>query len=57
MKDIMISNLDEGVVRKLRQQAFEEGVPLEDSLKRILSDAARAPKTRSLDQRFPAPTD
>jgi plasmid stability protein len=57
MEEITISNLDEGIVRQLKQQASEDGVALEVALKRILIDAARVSKTHRLDPHFPAPTD
>ena len=57
MNQITIRNLDEPVVLRLKQFAFEEGVPLEETLRRVLSDAVRGTKLRPQDPHFPAPTD
>ena len=57
MNQITIRNLDEPVVLRLKQFAFEEGVPLEETLRRVLSDAVRGTKPRPQDPHFPAPTD
>ena len=44
MNQITIPNLDDRVVQRLKQMAWQEGLPLEESLRRLLVDAA-LPKT------------
>jgi plasmid stability protein len=43
MNQITIPNLDDRVVQRLKQMAWQEGLPLEESLRRLLVDAALAP--------------
>jgi plasmid stability protein len=56
MNQITIRNLDDAVVQRLKQLAWQEGVPLEESLRRLLVgatlvDAARLrPRTRIRDR-------
>jgi hypothetical protein len=57
MSTITIPNLDETVVRQLKRMASEEGVPLEESLRRLLVRTAHMRQPRPLDAVFPAPTD
>ena len=52
-----ILNLDQTALRQLRQIASEEGVPLEESMRRLIAEAARNHRPRRLDGIFPAPTD
>lgn len=57
MDKITIPGIDESVLRPLRQIAAEEGVSLEESLRRLLASAARNRQKQRLDAEFPAPTD
>jgi len=52
-----IPNLDQTAVRQLRQIASEEGLPLEEALRRLIAQAARGHRPRRLDVIFPVPTD
>ena len=52
-----IPNLDQTAVRQLHQIASEEGLPLEEALRRLIAQAARSHSPRRLDAIFPAPTD
>ncbi len=57
MDQITIPGVDESVLRQLRQIASEDGLPLEESLRRLIVQAAQQRKVRRLDAVFPAPTD
>ena len=57
MDQITIPGVDESVLRQLRQIASEDGLPLEESLLRLIVQAAQQRKARRLDAVFPAPTD
>ena len=57
MDQITIHGVDESVLRQLRQMAAEEGVPLEESLRRLLIRATRNRQPQRLDAELPAPTD
>ncbi len=52
-----IPNLDQTAVRQLHQIASEEGVPLEEALRRLIAQAARSHRPPRLDAIFPVPTD
>jgi plasmid stability protein len=62
MNQITIRNLDDAVVQRLKQLAWQEGVPLEESLRRLLVDATLVDATHArhaypLRQQLPEPTD
>jgi hypothetical protein len=57
MDKITISNVDDTVWRQLRQIASEEGIPPEETLRRLITQAAREHGLRRLDAMFPVPTD
>ena len=57
MEEITIRNLDEGIVRRLRTIAWNEGVPLEDVLRRALTDVTQIRTPIYSDPRFPVSTD
>jgi plasmid stability protein len=41
MNEIMIRNLDDNLLRRLKQRAWQKGLPLEESLRLLLIDATR----------------
>ena len=43
MTPITIQNLDDTVVQRLRQKAWQDGVPLEEAIKRLLCEAVTNP--------------
>jgi hypothetical protein len=58
----MIANLDDAVVRQVRQIAWQQGVPLEEMMRRLLIHAMRdqhvqSAEAESWDDLLPAPTD
>jgi hypothetical protein len=58
----MIANLDDAVVRQVRQIAWQQGVPLEEMMRRLLIHAMRDQRVQcaeaeSWDDLLPAPTD
>jgi plasmid stability protein len=57
MEEITIRNLDEGIVRRLRAIASEEGVPVEEALRRMLADVTQLRAPVYADPRFPVSTD
>ncbi len=57
MNQITIRNLDDAVVQRLRQLAWQEGVPLEESLRRLLVDATRARQRYRVKEIHAEPTD
>lgn len=57
MNQITIRNIDDAVVSRLRQLAWQEGVPLEESLRRLLIESTRRPKFRAEAAYCPTPTD
>ena len=57
MEEITIRNLDEGIVRRLRAIAWQEGVPLEEALRRVLADVTQMRMPVYADPRFPVSTD
>ena len=62
MNQITIRNLDDAVVQRLKQLAWQEGVPLEESLRRLLVDATLVDATRTrhgcrMRQELPEPRD
>ena len=46
MGELVLKNLDDGVVIKLKQRAERQGLSLEDSIRRTLEDVARREPTR-----------
>jgi hypothetical protein len=42
MNQVIISNIDERTVQGLKQLAWRRGLPLEESLRRLLSEAVEA---------------
>ena len=44
MGQIIVRNLDDGVILRLKQRAFEQKLSLEESVRRILADSARPKK-------------
>ena len=52
MNDITIPNLDDAILQRLKQRAWQSGLPLEESLRRLLMDAAWGigPKRDSFDR-------
>ena len=57
MNDITIRNLDHASVQRLRQIAWQDGRPLEEIVRSLLVEAAKARDNKPRDQRFPPPTD
>ena len=57
MEEITIRNLDEDIVRRLRAIAWQEGVPLEEALRRVLADVTQTRMPAYADPRFPVSTD
>jgi plasmid stability protein len=45
MAQVVIRNLDDAVIRRLKSRAARKGVSLERELKTILTEAARADRT------------
>ena len=43
MNEITIRNLDDQLLRRLKQWAWQRGLPLEDSLRLLLVEATRKP--------------
>jgi plasmid stability protein len=46
MGELVLKNLDESVVTKLKQRAERQGLSLEESVRRTLEDVARAERPR-----------
>jgi len=57
MHQITIRNLDDAVVQRLKQLAWENGLPLEETLRRLLADASYRNHREYLAKNFPAATD
>ena len=57
MNDITIRNLDHASVQRLRQLAWQDGRPLEDIVRSLLIEAAKARHPKRMNDRFPADTD
>jgi plasmid stability protein len=54
---ITVQDLDDAVVDRLKLRAWREGVPLEESVKRVLTEATRSRGIRQLEEVYPLPTD
>ncbi len=48
MGQILIRNLDDNTIAKLKQRASDEGISLEESLRRALTDLAKPDKAELL---------
>ena len=57
MHQITIRNLDDAVVQRLKQLAWEDGLPLEETLRRLLADASNRNRRDHLARHFPEATD
>jgi hypothetical protein len=57
MGNITIPKLDQTAVRQLHQIASEDGLSLEEALRRLIARNARHRIPRRLDGIFPVPTD
>jgi len=57
MNDITIRNLDHASVQRLRQIAWQDGRPLEEIVRALLIEAAKARDPKRTDSAFPIPTD
>ena len=54
MNEITIRNLDDNLMRRLKQWAWQKGLPLEESLRLLLADATRkAPDGQRRSPDFP----
>jgi hypothetical protein len=61
MTQTLTATLDDSIFRQIRQIAREEGISVEETTRRLLSDAVSAQdirvKPESWDSLFPVPTD
>ena len=57
MDNVTIPKLDQTAVRQLHQLASEDGLPIEEALRRLIAESARNRRPRHLDAIFPVPTD
>jgi plasmid stability protein len=57
MNEIIIRNLDDASVQRLRQLAWQNGRPLEDVVRVLVLEAAQAREAKWPNDRFPVPTD
>ncbi len=57
MNEITIRNLDNADVQRLRQLAWQDGRPLEEIVRSLLIEAAKARDPKRHDVTFPSPTD
>ena len=52
MSQITISNLDDHILQGLKQIAWQNGLPFDESLRRLLSETVSARAARSQQQRL-----
>jgi plasmid stability protein len=57
MNEIIIRNLDNVCVQRLRQLAWQDGRSVEEIVRSLVLEAANARKPMQPDDRFPVPTD
>jgi hypothetical protein len=57
MGHVTIPKLDQTAVQQLHRIASEEGLPIEEALRRLIAESARNRRPRHLDAIFPVPTD
>jgi plasmid stability protein len=57
MNEIIIRNLDDASVQRLRQLAWRNGRPLEEVVRVLVLEAAKAREPKWPNARFPVPTD